>query len=91
MKPHQYHNLLLELDRALAVLDDASPDFSIEDMQLHLRLATVRAKVLKAESGYPLELDSTGSRPPLDPDLTPPPWSKMLVSDPAEFPPARVG
>lgn len=87
MKPHQYHRLLVELDRTLDVFDEATADFSAEDLQLRLRIATLRSQVLKAGSGHPFALDASAGAASMDPDLTPAPWTKVFVSDRDQIPP----
>ncbi len=87
MKPHQYHDLVVELDRALTVLDKASADFSTDDDQLKLRIATIRSQVLQAESGHPLALDASVGAATLDPDLTLAPWTKGFSNGRDQLPP----
>ena len=90
MKPHQYHQVLGALDRTLEIFDQASLDFSTDDLQLRLHLALLRSAVFKAESDRPFELTSFEPVPAEsagDPDVTRAPWAQAFVSDRIQLPP----
>jgi len=89
MQPQHYHQVLGALDRTLEVFDQASGSFSTADLELRLRIARIRATVLRAESGHPFEFEGTGepATPVVeDPDLTRVPWAPVFVSDSVQLP-----
>lgn len=90
MKPSQYHEVLSALDRTLVIFDQAVDNFSGEDLQLRLRIATIRSEVLKAESGHPFAFDPCTGIPADsagDVDVTRAPWANVFASDRVQLPP----
>ena len=53
MNPNQYHSVLIALDQALLVFQQAAADLSTESRRLLWQLEILRSQVLKAESGHP--------------------------------------
>ena len=77
MKPEQYHQVLIGIDRALFVIHENPADFSSGDLDLAYELELIRSKVLKAESGHPFPFQTADdSKSLVGDEITRAPWSR---------------
>lgn len=77
MTPEQYHQVLIGLDRALFMFHEAATTLTPDDIEIRMQIATIRARVLGAESGHPFPLNTPNSllQTDADPELTRAPFS----------------
>jgi hypothetical protein len=56
MTPEQYHQVLIGLDRALFVFQEAVPELDERDARLIERITAIRGDVIQLGSGHPFRL-----------------------------------